>query len=79
MKELNVNFTSKAHQTDSLVLDLSYKSLVVGVLSRNKLSDKIFSVGLSDSVRLTVKNVSEIIMIFLFSVSDFDIGQHNHS
>jgi hypothetical protein len=79
MKEFNVDFTSKAHQTDSLVLDLSYKSLVVGVLSRNKLSDKIFSVGLSDSVRLTVKNVSEIIMIFLFSVSDFDIGQHNHS
>ena len=79
MKEFNVDFTSKAHQTDSLVLDLSYKSLVVGVLSRNKLSDKIFSVGLSDRVRLTVKNVSEIIMIFLFSVSDFDIGQHNHS
>lgn len=79
MKEFNVDFTSKAHQTDSLVLDLSNKSLIVGVLSRNKLSDKIFSVGLSDRVRLTVKNVSEIIMIFLFSVSDFDIGQHNHS
>jgi hypothetical protein len=79
MKEFNVDFTSKAHQTDSLVLYLSDKSLVVGVLSRNKLSDKIFSICLSDCVRLTVKNVSEIIMIFLFSVSDFDIGQHNHS
>jgi hypothetical protein len=79
MKEFNVYLTGKAHQADCLVLNLSDKSLVVGILSCNKLGNEIFSVGLGDCVGLTVKNVSEIIVIFLFSISDFNIGQHNHS
>jgi hypothetical protein len=79
MKEFNVDFTGKPHQAHCLVLNLCDKSLVVGVLSCNKFGNEVFSVGLGDCVRLTVKNVSEIIVIFLFSISDFNIGQHDHS
>jgi len=50
MKEFNVNLTGKPHQAHCLVLDLSDKSLVVGVLSSNKFGNEIFSVGLGDCV-----------------------------
>jgi len=53
---------------------LGDKSLVVFILRRDKFGDEIFTVSLGNGFRLGVKNICEVIVIFLLGSSDLDVG-----
>lgn len=42
----------------------------------NEFSDEVFTVSFGNSFRLRIKNIGQIIVIFLFGWSDFNEGQH---
>lgn len=79
MKQCGVYFVRKPHQPHSFVFYLGNKCFVILVLSCNQLGEEVLSVGFSDSFRLVVKNVREIIVIFLLCPPDFDEWQEEHS
>lgn len=76
MQEFDVHFLGKAHQAHSLVFYLCNQSLVLVVLGSNEFSDEVFTVGFCDSFRLGIKNISQIIVIFLFGWSHLNKGEH---
>jgi hypothetical protein len=79
VKELQVNVSSETHKSNSFIFDLSNKSLVLFILRSDKLSDEIFSIGFSDGFRLSIEDISQIIMILLLGSTDFNEGNHVHS
>lgn len=79
MEECGVDLIGETHETDSLVLHLSNQSFIVLVLRCDQLSQEILAISFSYSFRLVVKNISEVIVIFLISVSHLDERQHEHS
>jgi len=75
VQELQIDILGEAHETDGLILDLGHESLAAFVLSSDKLSDEVFTIGLSDSFRLRIENISQIIVILLFGASYLNEGQ----
>lgn len=78
MKELGINLSCQSHKTNCLILYLGDKGLVVFGLSCNEFSQEILSVSLSNSFRLIVKHICQVIMVLLLGSSHFDEGQHQH-
>jgi hypothetical protein len=79
VEQLDVSLAGEAHEPHCLVLHLGDKGLVLVILSSDELSDEIFSVGFGDGLRLTVEDVSQIIVIFRLSLSHFDERSYNDS
>lgn len=76
VEKLEVNLTSKAHETYSLILDLRDKGFVVFVLAGDELCNEIFTVSFSNGLRLRIKNISQIIMILLHGWPNLNVRDH---
>ena len=79
MQELNVDLAGQPHQAHSLVLDLSHECAVVRVLCSDQLGNEVFAIGFGHGLTLAVKNVGQIIVVFLLGVADFHVGEHEHA
>lgn len=79
VKESGVYFICETHQAHCLIFHLGHQSFVVVSLGGDELRKEVFTVGFSDSFRLVVEDVSQVIVILLLSSSDFDKWKHQHS
>ena len=76
VQQLEVDLLGEAHEAYRLVLNLGHQRLIAVVLGCDQLRDKVLTVGLSDSLRLRIEHISQVIMILLLGSSDLNKRQH---
>ena len=79
MEEFHIYFRCQTKKANCFIFDLGYKSFVLITLCSYELCNKVFSIGFSYSFRLTVKDICQVVVIFLLGKSYFNEGQNKHT
>lgn len=79
VKQFDIYFVCKTHETNRLIFYLGNKGLVVHVLSSNQFGNKVLAVSFGYSFTLTVKDICEVIMVLLLGRPDLDKGKYKNS
>ena len=79
MEELGLDVCCEAEETDGLVFDLGDQRFILVVLSRNQLSNEVFTIRLRNSIRLLIEHSRKIIMILLLRQPHLHKRQDQHS